>query len=50
VAVFDCVYGRRVLPWKGYVMADVAVVAIFLVLVGLAMWCLSALSGLVDRK
>jgi hypothetical protein len=31
-------------------MADVAVVAIFLVLAGLVMWCLSALSKLVDGK
>lgn len=31
-------------------MADVAVVAIFLVLAGLVMWCTSALSKLVDGK
>ncbi|MDQ0732434.1 hypothetical protein QFZ57_003228 [Arthrobacter sp. B1I2] len=31
-------------------MADVAVVAILFVLAGLAVWCLSALSGLVDGK
>jgi hypothetical protein len=31
-------------------MADVAAVAIFLVLAGLAVWCLSALLGLVGGK
>ncbi|SDQ95358.1 hypothetical protein SAMN04489738_3802 [Pseudarthrobacter chlorophenolicus] len=31
-------------------MVDLAVVAIFLVLAGLAVWCLSALSKLVDGK
>jgi hypothetical protein len=30
-------------------MADVAVVLIILVLAGMGMWCLSALSKLVDR-
>ncbi len=31
-------------------MADVAVVAIFIVLAGLVMWATSGLSKLVDRK
>jgi hypothetical protein len=31
-------------------MADLAVLAIFLVLAGLVIWCISALSKLVDGK